>query len=130
MSICNAPWPTGTPCWVDLAVPDVSAATEFYAAVFDYFSPSVEGAGPAYITLHLDGDSLGGIGGLDNSPPGTSPHWMIYFMVADTDAAVAAATASGATVLDRPFDTPYGRMAVITDLQGATFAIMGAVSPN
>jgi len=31
-------------------------------------------------------------------------------------------------VLGGPVDTPYGRMAVITDPQGATFALMGAVS--
>ncbi|HEV7453590.1 MAG TPA: hypothetical protein VGO16_19885 [Pseudonocardiaceae bacterium] len=42
----------------------------------------------------------------------------------------AAATEHGATVLSGPLDTHYGRMAVITDSQGATFAIMGAVSPN
>ncbi len=33
MSIRTDSWPIGTPCWVDLAVPDVPAATEFYAAV-------------------------------------------------------------------------------------------------
>jgi uncharacterized protein len=29
-------WPAGTPCWVDLAVPDVAAATEFYAVVLGW----------------------------------------------------------------------------------------------
>ncbi|MGH3923304.1 MAG: VOC family protein, partial [Pseudonocardiaceae bacterium] len=30
------PWPTGTPCWVDLSVPDLAAAKEFYGAVFGW----------------------------------------------------------------------------------------------
>ena len=36
MPIRTDSWPTGTPCWVDLAVPDVPAATEFYAAVLGW----------------------------------------------------------------------------------------------
>jgi predicted enzyme related to lactoylglutathione lyase len=55
---------------------------------------------------------------------------MTYFMVADTDAAVAVASERNATVQGEPFDTPYGRMAVITDPQGATFSIMGAMPPG
>lgn len=53
---------------------------------------------------------------------------MTYLMVTDTDVAVAAATECGATALGGPIDTPYGLMAVITDPQEATFAIMGATS--
>jgi predicted enzyme related to lactoylglutathione lyase len=55
---------------------------------------------------------------------------MGYFMVADTDAAVTAAAERGATVLSGPINTPYGRMASITDPQGATFSVMAAVSPD
>ena len=117
----------GALVWNEAAVPDPDAARKFYAAVFDYSYQPVESAGPAYTTVHLEGDPLGGIGGLDNSPPEAPPHWMTYFMVADTDAAVAAATERGATVLGGPIDTPYGRMAAITDPQGATFAIMGGM---
>jgi len=29
----TAPWPTGTPCWIDLAVPEVDAATDIMGAV-------------------------------------------------------------------------------------------------
>jgi predicted enzyme related to lactoylglutathione lyase len=55
---------------------------------------------------------------------------MPYFMVADTDTAVTAAAERGATVLSGPIDTPYGRIASITDPQGATYSIMAAVSPD
>jgi|SRR5579884_1678266 predicted enzyme related to lactoylglutathione lyase len=120
----------GSLVWNEAALPDPDAGREFYAAVFDYSYQPVAGAGPDYTTFHRGGDPLGGIGGLRYRPPETPPHWMGYFMVADTDAAVNAAAQRGATVLSGPIDTPYGRMASITDPQGATFSIMAAVSSD
>jgi uncharacterized protein len=117
----------GSLVWNEAAAPDPDAARKFYAAVFGYSYQPVECAGAEYTTIHHGGDPLGGIGGLDYRPPGTPPHWMTYFMVADPDAAVATASERNATVQSEPFDTPYGRMAVITDPQGATFSIMGAM---
>lgn len=118
----------GSLVWSEAALPDPDAARQFYAAVFDYSYQPVEGAGTEYTTIHRGGDPLGGIGGMGHRPPETPPHWMAYFMVDNTDAAVAAATERGATVVSGPHDTPYGRMASLTDPQRATFSIMGAVS--
>lgn len=42
----------------------------------------------------------------------------------DTDAAVATVTAAGGAVQRAPWDTPYGRMAVVRDDQGAVFSLM------
>jgi len=125
VEIYNEP---GALVWSEAALPDAEAGRRFYAAVFGYTYQPVDGAGSDYLTFHRGGDPLGGIGGMQDSPLGPQPHWMAYFMVADTDAAVAAATERDAAVLGDPVDTPYGRMAVITDPQGATFALMGAVS--
>jgi hypothetical protein len=52
------------------------------------------------------------------------PHWMQYFMVEDVDAAAEKADAAGGTVHVAPFDTGYGRIAVIGDPFGAIFSIM------
>jgi predicted enzyme related to lactoylglutathione lyase len=49
---------------------------------------------------------------------------MTYFGVDDADEAAEIATKLGGNVLRPPWDTPYGRMAVLTDDQGAVFAIM------
>jgi predicted enzyme related to lactoylglutathione lyase len=57
------------------------------------------------------------------APDGTPSHWLVYFAVADADAAVAAAGANGGSVLAPPFDTPFGRMAGLTDPAGAMFWI-------
>ena len=127
VEIYNEP---GALVWSEAALPDAEAGRRFYAAVFGYTYQPVDAAGLDYTTFHRDGDPLGGIGGMQDSPPGIPPHWMAYFMVADTDAAVAAATERGAVVLGGPLDTPYGRMATITDPQGATVALMGTVSSD
>ena len=36
MTVRSAPWPAGTPCWVDLGVTDIAAATGFYREVLNW----------------------------------------------------------------------------------------------
>ncbi|MFF0450195.1 VOC family protein [Streptomyces sp. NPDC004609] len=52
-------------------------------------------------------------------------HFLVYFCVEDCDATVAAAVRLGGRVQARPFDIPHGRIAVLTDDQGAAFAVLG-----
>ena len=47
----------------------------------------------------------------------------MYFAVADADATVAKAVELGATVIMPVTDTPYGRLAQLTDPTGATFCL-------
>ena len=44
--------------------------------------------------------------------------------MADTDAALARVAELGGTVVRPAWDTPYGRMAVPADDQGAVFSLM------
>lgn len=107
--------------WCDLRSTDPAAAQEFYAAVFGYAYAEMPMAGEDYRTFTLgDGPMpLGGIGSMMGAPDGTPSHWLLYFAVADVDAAVTAATASGGTSLAPPFDSPFGRMGPILDPFGA-----------
>ena len=53
------------------------------------------------------------------------PNWGVYFQVADCDATLAKATGMGARVVVPPQDVPnVGRFAILTDPQGAHFAII------
>ena len=36
MTTRDEPWKTGTPCWVDLIVPDVEKAVAFYSELFGW----------------------------------------------------------------------------------------------
>ena len=46
-------------------------------------------------------------------------------LVDDTDATVAQASAAGGTVVAPAEDTPYGRVARLTDPAGVPFSVMG-----
>ena len=103
----------------------------FYAAVFGYDFGDIGAEGMRYATLDLDGRSVGGIGeiGADDSPD-VPASWRIYFGVADTDAAVAKVNELGGSVVAPAWDSPYGRMAIVRDDQGAVFALMSTEPEN
>lgn len=122
VGLANEP---GTLCWNENHTRDFDRNKSFYQAVFGYQFGDIEGAGIRYATLKLDGREVGGIMELDASvPAGVPAHWETYFAVTDTDTAVAAARAAGGSVIRPPWDTPYGRMAMVTDDQGAEFSVI------
>ena len=114
--------------WEDARLADPDAGRAFYAAVFGYHYAPVEGAPDGYTTFDIGGDPLGGMGGLMGAPEGTPSHWLPYFGVADTDAALAAATERGGRSLMDPQDTPWGRLAILADPGGAVFAVMSVAA--
>jgi uncharacterized protein len=121
----------GSLVWTDVRLPDPDVGRTFYASVFGYRYEPIEGGPPDYMAIHFDAARDGEpVGGIVGAPEGTPPHWLAYFLVPDTDAAVASASAAGGAVLGEPFDTPYGRMAGITDPQGATFIVVGGSMPS
>ncbi len=50
-------------------------------------------------------------------------HWAIYWEVDDVAVTVRAVDSLGGTVHRAPEDSPYGRIAVVTDLRGAKFML-------
>jgi uncharacterized protein len=60
-----------------------------------------------------------------------SPHWLVYFGITDCGAGAENALALGGDVLHGPMDIPnVGRFALVSDPQGAVFAIFEPISPN
>ena len=128
-SVVNEP---NTLCWNELHTRDPQRARAFYAAVFGWSYEPV-GGGTDYSVAHLaEGDEgIGGIGDIDPSlGPEVPPFWLTYFAVPDADQASGQSNAMGATVLSGPFDSPNGRMAVIIDPHGATFAVLQLAQPE
>lgn len=113
--------------WEDLRTPDPRTAWAFYTAVFGHETRPLEMAGPDYRTFHLPGDDapLGGMGGMMGSAD-LPPHWLPYFGVTDTDAALAAAETAGGSRYAEPHDSPFGRMGYVRDPYGAVFVVMQA----
>jgi predicted enzyme related to lactoylglutathione lyase len=111
--------------WTDVRSTDPGTARAFYTAVFGYQYQPMPGAPDHYMTFHLDGAPLGGIGGMMDAAAGRPSHWVAYFSVADADAAAATATGRGGVLQAPAINTPYGRMAFLTDPAGAVFALAG-----
>ncbi len=112
--------------WNELASRDMAAATPFYTKVFGWTPHTSDmGGGQQYTEWQIDGKSIGGgmqIGAM--IPASVPPHWLVYFVVADTDDTVKRAQELGGQVMSPPTDIPQGRMAVLADPQGATFAVI------
>lgn len=115
----------GTPSWFELHTRDYDASVQFYRDVFGWHTHTMSDASDfRYTTLGEGDDQLAGI--MDAStflPPDVPPHWAIYFEVVDVDATIARATALGGTVVEAAQDTPYGRLAGMTDPTGAYFKL-------
>lgn len=112
----------------ELSTDDVERASAFYAALFGWQIEEIDThGGPRYWRVGHDGAARGMNGGareLAAEQAGVPPHWMPYFTVADVDAAVEVATDAGGSIMAAPISLPSGaRIAVVSDAQGATFAI-------
>lgn len=121
-TIANVP---GTVTWNEQLSSDFEGAKAFYAAVFGYEYGDMSGDGFSYATLLIDGREVGGIGAFPG-PEGASHHalWSAYFGTTDTDASVETVIAGGGQVIRPASDSPYGRMAIVADDQGAVFTLI------
>ncbi|MGF1470783.1 MAG: VOC family protein [Rubrobacteraceae bacterium] len=116
----------GTFCWVDLATTDPAGAANFYGALFGWQTEDIAGGeGGTYTMFHLDGEQICALYEIEpgRREQGVPPHWSSYVGVEDVDATSSRARELGGTVLGEPREVlDMGRMAVIADPAGATFA--------
>lgn len=121
--------------WYELMTPDPEAAAEFYGAVIGWtiaaHSDPQAGGMDYRMIMRSDGKAAGGILGLsqDMIDNGARSCWLGYIEVDDVDASVAAITADGGSVQMPATDLPVGRIAMVTDPQGAPFYIMKPIPP-
>lgn len=114
----------GTPCWVDLATPDIEAAAQFYGDLLGWEVPELPNSAEmgGYRRAKKNGKDVAGM--MPLMQEGQPPAWSTYVSVEDADATAAAVTANGGTQVAEPMDVmDLGRMAVFTDPTGAFFGI-------
>ena len=117
----------GSFCWVELGTTDVEAAKKFYTELFGW-SINDTPAGPdmVYTMLQLEGKELAALYELqeEQKSKGVPPHWLSYVSVASADEVVVRAKSLGGNVIKEAFDVfDAGRMALLQDPTGATFAV-------
>ncbi len=116
----------GAAAWHELHSKNYPAAVGFYRDVFG-LQTSVMSDTPEfrYTNLVQDGRELAGI--MDASawlPEDAPSNWQVYFQTDDVDAAIAKALTLGATIINEAEDSPYGRVAGLTDCTGAMFKLV------
>lgn len=120
----------GTFNWPELATSDPIAAKKFYASLFGWDIKDQDmGPQGVYTIFTLGGNDVAACYTMDagQAKTGMPPYWGTYITVENADAAAAKAKSIGGTVIMEPFDVmEHGRMAVITDPQGATFCVWQA----
>jgi predicted enzyme related to lactoylglutathione lyase len=123
----------GSFIWYELMTPDPEGSTAFYDAVVGW---NIGEAAPEFNGYRMIGRSDGGYaGGLlpltaEMQQHGARPTWLGYLNVPDVDEAARRIEQAGGKTLMAPFDIQnVGRVAMVSDPQGAPFYIMKPTPP-
>jgi uncharacterized protein len=118
----------GVPCWIDTSQPDPEAAVAFYGGLFGWEFEDVmpPGAPGPYLIARLRGGDVAAVASQPGGGPSTAA-WNTYIWVESADDAAAKVFDAGGRVVVEPFDVlEAGRMAVLTDPEGAAFSVWQA----
>lgn len=118
----------GSVTWDEHHSKDFARSTAFYQQLFGWEIEHTSDTDEfRYFQGLVDGQTVAGLMDSASHLPAEVPsHWAVYFSVADVDAAAAKATELGGTVLRPPEDTPFGRIAELSDPTGAMFKLHSA----
>jgi predicted enzyme related to lactoylglutathione lyase len=120
----------GSPAWFELMTRDYDASVTFYEDVFGWDTDAMSDSPEfRYTTLGRGDSAAAGI--MDASgflPEGVPAHWTVYFLVADTDAALAKVVELGGSVVEPAQDSPHGRMARVADPTRTHFKVISPVA--
>ncbi|HEX5592968.1 MAG TPA: VOC family protein [Solirubrobacterales bacterium] len=114
----------GTPCWVDLATPDLEAAERFYGELFGWEIPELPNSAEmgGYRRVKKNGRDVAGA--MPLMEEGQPPAWSTYVSVDDIEALGRAVQENDGTMIAAPMAVAnYGRLAIFTDPEGAFFGM-------
>jgi predicted enzyme related to lactoylglutathione lyase len=116
----------GKVIWNDLVTDDITAARSFYGELFGWtFEQGSARGGRAYSLARSGGVYVAGIVEMRSESQGTKySRWLPYISVPDVDGAIAKATPAGAKVVAGPLNVRFGRVAALTDPEGAVFGLI------
>jgi len=124
--------PQGNFIWYELMTPDPEGSKAFYDAVVGW---TIGDAAPEFNGYRMigrsDGKFAGGVLPVTDEMQqhGARPVWLGYIHVRDVDRSVASIEQAGGKVL-MTHDIPnVGRIAMVTDPQGAPFYVMKPIPP-
>jgi uncharacterized protein len=115
-----------TPSWVDLASPDVAAATRFYGQLFGWEAQQVTGPEMGnYTFFKLRGKDVAAVGA--RMTPEEPIAWHVYIASDNIDQTAEKVRAAGGSVLMGPDDVmDAARIGFFSDPTGAAFGVVQA----
>jgi uncharacterized protein len=118
----------GAPAWFELHTRAYDTSLPFYRNVFAWDTHVMSDTPEfRYTTLGEGEHALAGV--MDATfyqPEWTPAMWVVYFRSNDVDASVGRALELGGSVIDPAQDTPYGRLAELSDPTGIAFRLQSA----
>jgi predicted enzyme related to lactoylglutathione lyase len=112
--------------WHELMTTDPEGAKAFYSNVVGWTTEDIPMPGMTYTLGKADGVQVVGMMPIppDAAAMNIPPNWTGYIAVDDVDASVAQVESLGGKIFKAPMDIPnVGRFAIVTDPQGAVFAL-------
>ena len=108
-------------CWHGIISTDTAKAEAFYSEVLGWKAMKVDMGGEKATMFSNNDIPRAHLGApqMDGEPS----HWSNYLRVTDVDAAVAASTKAGGTVLVPPTDIPPGRFSMVKLPSGAVLSL-------
>lgn len=121
----------GTVVWHDYsATSRFDEVMDFYHALFGWNMVTVEQEGYGYTTVLADGAAFAGIrNAADAFPPEVPSFWQSFLGVADVDDACRRVAELGGEVIRAPFESEFGRLAIVADSTGATVTLCTVDEP-
>ncbi len=120
----------GTVCWHELRTKDISAASDFYSKMFPWKLAQSKVTEMDYKEIVIGDAACGGMMPMAAEWGEMPSHWATYIAVNNADETVEKIKANGGSIQVPPFDAPgVGRMAMVSDPSGASFAIIQFVQP-
>jgi len=119
--------------WYELLTTNADEAQHFYSDVLGWtINPRTT---PEMDYRHIVASDGAGIGGMlqltqDMQDGGARPAWLGYLSVADVDGAIRSIEVHSGSTMMKPFTVEgAGRVAMVTDPQGAPFYVMAPAPP-
>ena len=116
----------GAPAWHELNTKDFAGARDFYRDVFGWTTTVIADSDDfRYATFDVGDETYSGIhDSARELDADERSHWISYFEIADAEAAKARIVELGGAVLSPTWDSPYGKVTVVTDPFGARFVAL------
>ena len=113
---------SGAMTWNDLITPDPEASASFYGDLFGWTTEEIPETN-GYRVIKNGEHENGGMMPLDPRMGATPPNWMPYFGHEDLGRLLEEVGGLGGQVLNGPVGMWEGAIAVLSDPQGAAFAV-------